>query len=221
MSFELKVPGVGESVTEVEIGSWKVKEGDTVKVDQDLVELLTDKVNQVLPSPVAGVISKILVPVGKPAKVGEVIVLIEVGGKQDPRGGAEGAEKAITPAAQAAEAVIKVMPAAARVLAEQNLKPADFKGSGPGGRLLKEDVLGKVAAAKMTAPTSVAASPSAPSAPPRETDASPSRAEETVRMTPLRRTIARNLLQAQQTAALLTTFNEVDMTGVMDLRAKN
>jgi len=220
MSFELKVPGVGESVTEVEIGGWKIKEGDQVKVDQDLVELLTDKVNQVLPSPVAGVVTKIIIKAGAPAKVGEVIALIEVGASAGATPVAAPAAAAV-PAAPKADAQ-KVMPAAARVLAENNLKPSDFKGSGPGGRLLKEDVVGKsgIHAAISSAPAAVAAAPAAaktcaPAA------ACGERGEEVVRMTPLRRAIARNLLAAQQNAALLTTFNEVDMTAVMELRTAN
>lgn len=216
MSFELKVPSVGESVTEVEIGGWKIKEGDQVKVDQDLVELLTDKVNQVLPSPVAGVVTKIVVKVGAPAKVGDVIALIEVGATAGAPAAAPSA-----PAAPKADAGQKVMPAAARVLAEANLKPSDFKGSGPGGRLLKEDVIGKsgIHAAISAAPAPVAA-PAAPKtcAP---VAACGERGEEVVRMTPLRRAIARNLLTAQQNAALLTTFNEVDMTAAMALRTAN
>ncbi len=217
MAFELKVPSVGESVTEVEIGGWKIKEGDHVKVDQDLVELLTDKVNQVLPSPVAGVVTQIVVPVGKPAKVGDVIALIEVGA-----GAAAPAAKAapVAPAAtKGAASEQKVMPAAARVLAEQNLKPSDFQGSGPGGRLLKEDVVGKsgIFAAVSPAPAACAT----PAAPAAKVCAVGSRAEEVVRMTPMRRAIARNLLQAQSTAALLTTFNEVDMTQAMALRTAN
>lgn len=218
MSFELKVPGVGESVTEVEIGSWKVKEGDTVKVDQDLVELLTDKVNQVVPSPVAGVITKILIPVGKPAKVGEVIAIIEAGA-------VGAAPKASAPAAAAPAAAQhdqKVMPAAARVLGEMNLKPSDFKGSGPGGRLLKEDVFGQLAKGGSGIAPAIGQPAFAPAAPKAAAACvAGDRSEEIVRMTPLRRAIARNLLQAQSTAALLTTFNEVDMTSVMELRAKN
>ena len=218
MSFELKVPGVGESVTEVEIGGWKIKEGDQVRVDQDLVELLTDKVNQVLPSPVAGVVTKIIIKAGAPAKVGEVIALIEVGATA----GSAPAPLPAAPAASASKAdAQKVMPAAARVLAENNLKPSDFKGSGPGGRLLKEDVLGKSAVFTGAPATPAPATPAAPAAPKSCAPVCGDRSEETVRMTPLRRAIARNLLAAQQNAALLTTFNEVDMTAVMELRTAN
>ena len=217
MSIELKVPEVGESVTEVEIGRWLVKEGEAIKTDQPLVELETDKVNQELLATFNGAIVKILMQAGDTARVGDVIAHLEEGaagtasannGEAAPAAPAAAASK---PATSGAEE--KVMPAAQALLDQHGLKAADVVATGPGGRLLKEDVLkhieSKPAPAKSASTSASAASTPAPTA---------DRDEEVVKMTPLRRTIAKALVSAQQTAALLTTFNEVDMTNVMAMR---
>ncbi|KZK16025.1 2-oxoglutarate dehydrogenase complex dihydrolipoyllysine-residue succinyltransferase [Meiothermus taiwanensis] len=204
MALELKIPAVGESITEVEIGQWLKKEGDTVKVDEPLVELVTDKATLELPAPVAGRLSKILIPSGQ-AKVGDVVALLE-------EGAAEASSSAPTQSApapsQAAVTESKVMPAAERLAAQAGLQASSIPGSGPGGRVLKEDVQRAVA-------TPPPAPQPAPSAPPVQKG---ERREDVVPMTPLRRRIAERLLAAKQNTAMLTTFNEADMSAVMELR---
>lgn len=229
MPIELKVPEVGESVTEVEIGRWLVKEGDAVAQDQPVVELETDKVNQELPAPVGGAIVKFLLKEGDTARVGDVIAHIEEGaaGSEPASNGQADTpkpapEKTDTPPAPEAAkpsgdaaAEPRIMPAAQLLLDEHGLKASDVAATGPGGRLLKEDVLKHIEQGKPAAPAPQAAPQTA--APATAGD----RPEEVVRMTPLRRTIAKALVNAQQSAALLTTFNEVDMTAVMDLRKQH
>jgi len=232
MPTELKVPEVGESVTEVEIGRWLVKEGETVTIDQPVVELETDKVNQELPAPVSGALVKILLSEGDTARVGDVIAHIEEGatGKPAdngaaPAGTASAAPEAKTESKPDAADEPRIMPAAQRLLEEHGLSASDVKATGPGGRLLKEDVLAHLEAKKSAPPATTAPAGAEKIATKSSTGSAPTsgtadRAEEVVRMTPLRRTIAKSLVQAQQTAALLTTFNEVDMTAVMALRSE-
>jgi 2-oxoglutarate dehydrogenase E2 component (dihydrolipoamide succinyltransferase) len=230
MPTELKVPEVGESVTEVEIGRWLVKEGEAIKADQPLVELETDKVNQELPAPFDGALVKILLQAGDTASVGDVIAHLEegasgsapvdagsaTGSKEEPK--AEPKEEQPSPEAKPSEASgtgsDKVMPAAQTLLDQHGLKASDVAATGPGGRLLKEDVL-KHVENKSSAPAPAASTAPASSPAPQPAG---DRDEEIVKMTPLRRTIAKALVNAQQTAALLTTFNEVDMTNVMAMR---
>ena len=238
MAIELVVPKVGESITEVQIVQWLKSEGDRVERDANLAVIETDKATVELPAPVAGILSKVLKGKGAVAKVGEVIGFIEEGavgnapaakpeGKPGsamsfgPETGKIAVIKKGEPAPAAAEAPEKiVMPAAARALAENNLKAADVQSTGPGGRLLKEDVMRQVetlANAPVRAPGN--GGPEAASA----GTAAPSglRSEEAVPMSMLRRKVAERLVQAQQTAALLTTFNEIDMTEVMELRKRH
>ncbi|MFC6918473.1 2-oxoglutarate dehydrogenase complex dihydrolipoyllysine-residue succinyltransferase [Meiothermus taiwanensis] len=207
MALELKIPAVGESITEVEIGQWLKKEGDTVKVDEPLVELVTDKATLELPAPVAGRLSKILIPSGQ-AKVGDVVALLE-------EGAAEASSSAPTQSApapsQAAAAESKVMPAAERLAAQAGLQASSIPGSGPGGRVLKEDVQRAVT----TPPPAPQPTPGTPPTPPAQKG---ERREDVVPMTPLRRRIAERLLAAKQNTAMLTTFNEADMSAVMELR---
>lgn len=219
MALELKIPAVGESITEVEIGQWLKKEGDAVGVDEPLVELVTDKATLELPSPVGGRLTKILIPTGQ-AKVGDVVALLE-----------EGAVAAVTsPAAQptstsapsegtAIMAEAKVMPAAERLAAQVGVNAATLPGTGPAGRVLKEDVQRAVATPAPSAPAtpSTPAAPQ-PSSPPAPVVAKGERRDDVVAMTPLRRRIAERLLSAKQNTAMLTTFNEADMGMVMDLR---
>lgn len=207
MALELKIPAVGESITEVEIGQWLKKEGDTVKVDEPLVELVTDKATLELPAPVAGRLSKILIPSGQ-AKVGDVVALIEEGVAE--ASSSTPAQSAPAPS-QAAAAESKVMPAAERLAAQAGLQASSIPGSGPGGRVLKEDVQRAVA----TPPPAPQPTPSAPPVPPVQKG---ERREDVVPMTPLRRRIAERLLAAKQNTAMLTTFNEADMSAVMELR---
>ena len=242
MSVEITIPSVGESVSEVEMGEWLKSEGDSVSTDEIVVMLESDKATVELPAPQSGVIGKILKKQGEVAAIGEVIAILEEGsgasngaakaeaksdetkpeakpeGKLDtPGAGANGMEIGTHPPQEGAQNA-RVMPAAARELAQNNMKPGDVAASGPGGRVLKSDVQNAVEA-KKSAPA-----PQATTAPASKAPAAPAVAgedEEVVRMTPLRRKIAQRLVEAQQTAALLTTFNETDMSAVMQLRREH
>jgi 2-oxoglutarate dehydrogenase E2 component (dihydrolipoamide succinyltransferase) len=225
MPVEIKVPSVGESISEVELGEWMKKVGDVVAVDETLVLLESDKATVELPAPSNGVLTQVLKNTGDTANVGEVIAVLDEGAA----GAKATATSAATPAAAApqkaapvpaaaqpapaAPAAPVVMPAAARELAQNGLKASQVTATGPGGRLLKEDV--QNAATGGAAP----AAPQVPAAAPAPVNPTVAgEFEEVVPMTPLRRKIAERLVQAQQTAALLTTFNEVDMSATMELR---
>ena len=216
MAIELKVPSVGESVTEVQIGEWLKPEGSAVRKDETLVTLESEKATIEFPSPSSGIISKILKPKGAMAAVGEVIALMEAGGVA-----AATPTAAVAPAPAASVQAPpplpdKVMPAAARALAQSGVEAAEVSPTGPGGRMLKEDVQRQA-----SAPAVAAALPSAPTPAPatKPLGALPAgREEEVVPMSPLRRTVAKRLVEAQNTMAMLTTFNEVDMSTVMQLR---
>lgn len=209
MPLELKVPAVGESITEVEIGDWLKKEGEFVRKDENVAVLESEKATVELPAPDSGTLVKLLKKKGDTAKVGETIAHIEPGAA----GNGTAPATASKPAAPTAPAP-KVMPAAQRALAQRGMKPEEVKASGPGGRILKEDVERPTPAAEKPSPA-----PSAPAAPATAgVSASGNRSEEVVRMTKLRRTVAQRLVEAQQNAALLTTFNEIDMTNSMALR---
>jgi 2-oxoglutarate dehydrogenase E2 component (dihydrolipoamide succinyltransferase) len=210
MTVELKVPAVGESITEVQIGDWFKKEGQTVKQDEPVVSIETDKVTVELPAPADGTVTKVLKGTGETAKVGEIIGYMEAGAvAAAPAAAAPVAAAAAAPAAAAAEAP-RVMPAAQRALHDTGLTAAQVGASGPGGRILKEDVLKAAEAKSATAPAAAAPKVNGGSGGPRQI--------EVVAMTPLRRKIAERLVQAKTEAALLTTFNEVDMSATMTLR---
>ncbi len=209
-TVEIKVPSVGESVTEVEIGDWLKAEGDAVRKDETLVVLETDKATVEIPAPAAGRLAKVLKARGTRVNVGDTIAVLEPG--DVPPAAAPAAAAPASPETAPA-ATAHVMPAAARVLAEKGLSPAEVKGTGPSGRILKEDALR--AEAKPASPP--AAAPAVPSAQ-GSTAATGPRGEEVVPMSLLRRKIAENLVRAKSEAALLTTFNEVDMSAVMALR---
>ena len=227
MAIELKVPSVGESITEVQIGEWLKALGDPFGADEGLVVIETDKVTVELPAPVAGVITKMLKEAGEVAEVGEVIGYMEEG--EAPAASADAAAEAPAPTEVAAPAEAPgsdngsgtgpahVMPAAQRALAEKGLSAEQVQASGPGGRLLKEDVERHAAS---PAPPAASPATSAPKAPAPSAPAVPggARDEEVVPLTPMRKRIAERLVQAQQTAAILTTFNEIDMSAVMALR---
>jgi 2-oxoglutarate dehydrogenase E2 component (dihydrolipoamide succinyltransferase) len=222
---ELKVPSVGESVSEVEIGDWLKHVGDSVKQDDILVTLETDKVTVELPAPVAGTISKILFQKGTTARVGDVLGYMEEGASGASAGAASPPADPVfdrlppaPPATIPPASTPRVMPAAQRALHAAGLEAAEVTPSGPGGRTLKEDVQRHVddrGKSQAKAPVKEAP-PKAPPAP--NLPSGGSRQEEVVPMTSLRRRIAERLVQAQQTAALLTTFNEVDMSAVKKLR---
>ena len=221
MPVELKVPTVGESITEVMIGEWLKKEGDYAAEDEPVVVIETDKVNVELPAPISGVISKITKGDGEDAEVGDVIGFMEAAEAPDGAGEANAKSSAPDEGEQdnAADADAdaksspdsgdskRVMPAAARALAQSGLSADEVKATGPGGRLLKEDVQrhGSKPASNATSGET-------------ETVAEGARTEKVVSMTPLRRRVAARLVESQQNAALLTTFNEVDMSQVIALR---
>jgi len=209
MSGEIVVPSVGESINEVVVSRWLVEVGAYVAIDTPVVALETDKATVEVPAPIQGFLRAIEKNQDDVAEVGAVLGQIEAA---DPPAdfNAEAAPEQGTAAQPAGEEAI-AMPAAQRVLDQAGLKAGDVTGTGLGGRVLKEDAQ---AAAK--------ASKSAPSKTPSARAAAPAgaRTEEVVPMTRLRRTIASRLVEAQQTAALLTTVNEADMTAVMELRSR-
>jgi 2-oxoglutarate dehydrogenase E2 component (dihydrolipoamide succinyltransferase) len=217
MPIELKVPSVGESITEVEIGAWKKSKGESVEKDGTIVVIESEKATVELPAPVSGVLTEIRKQKGQTATVGEVIGLIEEGGPSATRQAAKPQEG--QPEAKKSETPERVMPAAQRALAEAGLRAEDVKGTGPGGRVLKEDVQRGAEAKASTAKAPEAPKPESgertPANPAAENKPQGARQEEAVPMSRLRRTLAERLVEAQQTAALLTTFNEVDMTAAM------
>ncbi|MEX2212601.1 MAG: 2-oxoglutarate dehydrogenase complex dihydrolipoyllysine-residue succinyltransferase [Phycisphaeraceae bacterium] len=231
MSVELVIPQVGESITEALIGKWLKKAGDHVEKDEPIVELETDKVTVELPAPVSGTISKQLKAEGEKANIGEVIGTMEEGAGSGGGGGGVSAPASASakpertpPAkpqqAQQRQGEPRIMPAAKRELAQNNLAASDVEPTGPGGRLLKEDVQRHAAAAPQPLAASHSAAPSSSAAAPPSRDGAPARLEELTPMTPIRKRTAQRLVMAQQTAALLTTFNECDMSAVMALRTK-
>ena len=224
MIHELKIPHPGESIQEVQIGQWLKQEGQRVERDEVIVELETDKASLDLPAPAAGILAKILKSDGAAASIGETIGWID---DSAPSESAPAAAAAAAPAPLPAPLII--MPAAQRLLAEHGLQGRDVQATGPGGRLLKEDVLRHVASrspaptAPPIAPAPVSAEPvAAPAAqqtaPPAPDLTPAARRENVVPMSLIRRRIAERLVQAQHTAALLTTFNEIDMSEVIRWR---
>ncbi len=219
------VPAVGESIQEVQISNWIKKEGDWVEAGSDLVELETEKASVQVPAPISGTITKILKQKEEFATIGEAIAEMEPSEK--PAGGSAPTSGSAAPqtAAKTAEPEKRVMPAAARMLGDHKLSADQVPASGPGGRLLKEDVAKFVAStsapvANTPAPTKSTSSLEMTAPNPAGGIATGARTEEVKPMSMIRRTIASRLVQAQQTAALLTTFNEVDMQPVMQMRNK-
>mgnify|MGYP006429309461 CR=1 FL=1 len=216
--IDVKAPSVGESITEVVIGEWLKQPGEWVDEDESIVVVESDKVNMEVPAPKAGVLAKALSEEGDTVTVGTLIAQIDPDAQPTESKVSStasediGGEQGVQPAAGGA----RVMPAAARVLAEKGLSAGDVKATGPGGRVLKEDALNQPVASA-TAPSTKPATTPAPPVPKMVAGA---REVETVKMSPLRRTIARRLLEAQQNAAILSTFNEVDMSGIMDVRKR-
>jgi 2-oxoglutarate dehydrogenase E2 component (dihydrolipoamide succinyltransferase) len=192
MPVEIKAPPFAESISEAQIGEWVKKEGDFVDRDEVVLELETDKAALEVVAPVAGTIVKLLKKVGETVTSGEIVAQMEPGPAPAKKASAPEAPAAAPPPATAPATEAKVMPAARRVLAEKGIDPSQVAPTGPGGRILKEDVQTSVPAA--------------------------GRQRELVPMTLIRKKIAARLVEAQQSAALLTTFNEVDMSAVMELR---
>ncbi|KQU92210.1 dihydrolipoamide succinyltransferase [Mesorhizobium sp. Root102] len=242
MATEIRVPTLGESVTEATIGKWFKKVGDAIAADEPLVELETDKVTVEVPAAAAGILSEIAVKEGETVGVGALLGSISAGGAAAaPATKPQAVSQASSPDAastgkQAAAETAKIAgdagaveprsmppaPAAAKLIAESNLSVDQVSGSGKRGQVLKGDVLDAISKG---APSQPAETPKAAPAPASVAVRAPSSGddasrEERVRMTKLRQTIARRLKEAQSTAAMLTTFNEVDMSAVMALRTK-
>lgn len=247
MSIEIRVPTLGESVTEATVGKWFKQAGDAVKADEPLVELETDKVTVEVPAPSSGVMGEILVQPGTTVAVGSILAALQTGGNgatapaPAPAAPPPPAPKAAAPAPAQPTAPMPPSPAARKALEEADLVLADVQGSGRRGQILKEDVAAAIAAqpaarqqmqrpaaepepmaAKLTplaqpapAPSSVPMSLKDIRLPAPANDAN---REERVKLSRLRQTIARRLKDAQNTAAMLTTFNDVDMSAVMALR---
>ncbi len=238
MTIEIKVPTLGESVTEATVGKWFKKAGDAIKVDEPLVELETDKVTVEVPAPSSGVLAAISAETGAIVNIGAVLGAIREGA-----GAAAAAPAAAAPAAAPVAAkpaapagapgsTMPPAPAARKIMEEKGIDAADVSGSGKRGQVLKQDVAAMPARAPAAAPSVPATAPGAPAAVYTPiTPVAPSPAmmrgaslpadadrEERVKMTRLRQTIARRLKDAQNTAAMLTTFNDVDMSQVMKLR---
>ena len=211
---EMKVPTVGESVTEVTIANWNKKDGDVVQLDEVLCELESDKATFELPAEAAGTL-RIVAEAGATLPIGATICRIEVGGGVS-QSAAPAPAPVETPAAPVASesgyASGHPSPAAAKILSEKGISASDVSGSGIGGRITKEDA----EKAKVAAPAAATPAP-APKAAPKAADP---RGQRRVKMTSLRKTIARRLVAVKNETAMLTTFNEVDMKPVMELRAK-
>jgi 2-oxoglutarate dehydrogenase E2 component (dihydrolipoamide succinyltransferase) len=223
MLVEVKVPALSESVSSATLASWRKKQGEYVERDENMIDIETDKVVLELPAPQAGVLVKILKGDGATVVSDEVIATIDT----DAKAAAGPAPAAVVPAptrqptqgAPAAAAADKViMPAARKIAADQGMDPHTVEGTGRGGRVTKGDVLGAVA--KVAQPVPQPAPPaSAPAPAVVQTDLA-GRPEQRVPMTRLRKRVAERLIQSQSTAAILTTFNEVNMAPVMELRKK-
>jgi 2-oxoglutarate dehydrogenase E2 component (dihydrolipoamide succinyltransferase) len=232
MATEVNVPTLGESIVEATVGEWLKQPGDPVKADEPIVSLETDKVAVEVPSPVAGVMGQHAVNVGDNVAVGALLATIEAGGAgaaapapapaaPAPAAPAPTLASAPAPAATAGQqapasgdAPAALSPSVRRAVLETGVDPATVTGTGKDGRLTKDDVL--AAAATPAAPAAPAAEP----VPTPSVAASTGRKEERVRMTRLRQTVAKRLKDAQNTAAMLTTFNDVDMSAVIEARTK-
>jgi 2-oxoglutarate dehydrogenase E2 component (dihydrolipoamide succinyltransferase) len=219
MATEVLVPVLGESISEATLGEWLKQPGDAVAVDEPIASLETDKVS------VAGVMGEHAVKVGDTVQVGALLATVDAGGSAPAKTEAATPAATATPAAapapapaaapaadESSDSPAALSPSVRRAVLEHGLDPATIKGTGKDGRITKEDVAA-AAANKSSAPAPAAAAPAA-------APAGSARKEERVKMTRLRQTIAKRLKEAQNTAAMLTTFNDVDMTAVIEARAK-
>ena len=246
MATDVQVPALGESITEGTLAQWLKKPGEAVAADEPIASLETDKVSVEVPSPVSGVLSEQLVAEGDTVAVGALIARIDEKATAGTAAAATPAEAAATattnpagagetPALRAdahapvAEAehddqITTLSPAVRRAVLEYHVDPSKIRGSGKDGRLTKDDVIAAAQNQKEAAPAPQAKAPSAPATPPvpqtRRAAASGERREERVKMSRLRQTIAKRLKDAQNTAAMLTTFNDVDMSAVIEARAR-
>ncbi len=258
MAIEIRVPALGESVTEATVGQWFKKPGDAVNADEPLLELETDKVTLEVPAPAAGVLADIVVPQGSTVAVGAVLGRVRERDGAAANAPASGADLASEPAAQQPVAPTRLIatppaptsersspvappaagtgqgamppsPSARKLMQESGVSSEDVAGSGRRGQILKEDVLAVAArAAASAAPAEAVAHAPSPVSPPVPVPVPQSRApsapndaarEERVKMTRLRQTIARRLKEVQNTAAMLTTFNDADMSAIMNMRS--
>ena len=216
MASEVKVPTLGESVTEATVGQWLKKPGEAVALDEPIASLETDKVAIEVPSPIAGVMGQQLVKEGDTVNVGAVIAVVETGSASAPAPAAAAPAASAAAPAPAVSATVAangdaptLSPAVRRAVLEHGIDPTSVKGTGKDGRLTKEDVLEaakKAGDAPVSAPAATAPAVAG------------GRAEERIKMTRLRQTVAKRLKEAQNTAAMLTTFNDVDMGAVMEMR---
>lgn len=245
MATEIRVPQLGESLTEATVGRWLKREGETVAEGEAVVELETEKVNMEVPATAAGVLQSIVKQEGDAASVDDVLAIVAEAGESAPANAPRGAadepeQREDAPSVPSSEngerrrdltgengEEPRATPLARRVAAEHNVDLSTIRGTGPSGRVTREDVTAHLEAARQpaaSAPTPQQAPPPAASrpapAPEFPTHAGSERREERVRMSRRRLTIARRLVEAQQTAAMLTTFNEVDMTSIMDVRKR-
>ena len=232
MLIEVKVPVLPESITEATLVNWHKKAGDAVKRDENLVDVETDKIVLELPAPASGIVTEIRKSDGATVGAQEVIAVIDTDAKGAAPGEAAAAAPAAAPAAASAPAVTAApqaaagaLPAARKLMAEQNLTPGDVAGTGRGGRVTKGDVLAAVGAKSdggksEAAPAAARAPAPAPVQAPtiKLPTAWGARPEQRVPMSRLRQRVAERLVQSQSTAAILTTFNEVNMAPVIDLR---
>jgi 2-oxoglutarate dehydrogenase E2 component (dihydrolipoamide succinyltransferase) len=217
-AIQVEVPTVGESISEVQIGQWLKAEGDWIDSGEDLVEIETEKASVQIPAPASGFLGKISKLEEEFANVGDIIAVIEPGEKPAQVTTSESGKGSPEAPTSSSESSGFVMPAAQRLLDEHGLSASQVPAHGPGGRLLKEDVLAFVRDQKSSPPVPVA--PPSRSETSLVTNDSELRGEEIKPLSMLRRTIAARLVEAQQTAALLTTFNEIDMDPVMKIRKK-
>ncbi len=230
MAIEIRVPTLGESISEATVGKWFKKAGEAVRADEPLVELETDKVTLEVNAPGAGVLSEIAAETGETVAIGALLGQLAAGAAApaEPSPGRTAALAEPAPAAASSAprpaAAMPPAPSAAKIAAENKIDLGAVAGSGKRGQVLKGDVLAALAEARAPQPAPVVPPGPAPapiSAPtPRATTPDDSAREERVRMTKLRQTIARRLKDAQNTAAMLTTFNEVDMSDVMAMRVR-
>jgi 2-oxoglutarate dehydrogenase E2 component (dihydrolipoamide succinyltransferase) len=230
MTIKIVVPEMGESVIEATVHQWLKKEGDIVEAGEALVELETDKVNLEVGAKVSGMLAQIAVPEGQDVKVGDVLGMIDENAKQpasapsqdikptaepEPDGQSENKESHETQP----EKTPLVTPVASRLAHEENIDLAQIRGTGPAGRVTKSDVE-QYRQGQITGEDKLSQQPKPQPVAPPATMASPTRAEERQHMSRRRRTIAQRLLEASQSTAMLTTFNEVNMNAVMDLRRR-
>ncbi|MBU0668978.1 MAG: 2-oxo acid dehydrogenase subunit E2, partial [Alphaproteobacteria bacterium] len=236
MATEIQVPTLGESVTEGTIGEWLKQPGDSVAVDEAIVSLETDKVAVEVPSPVAGVIKELKAAEGDTVEVGAVLAIVEEGGagagkSDDGAKNSEAKDAAPAPSPtpapapapakeQAKDGGATLSPAVRRAVLEHGVDPSTIEGSGRDGRLTKEDVIAAAKAKKDGSSAQAAAPAEEAKAPAAPADSGGERREERVKMTRMRQTIARRLKGAQEEAALLTTFNDCDMSAVIEARTK-